>query len=476
MRAAARAFPNLTDSDWLHGGTPEKIERDDHPGPHAAQMPPMAAAVGTRRRRAERRQLRAEPVGQPARLGARRSSGKAKFTACAACHGIDGKGNQAIGAPNLTDKIWLHGWGEEAIIAMVNNGKTNEMPAQEGKLTAAQIHVLAAYVWGLSQQAGARQRADEDRWPCSSPPSARSSRSSPAGRRRRGSLYAAQKKIYPRAVQRLVRALALGAGVADAARVLRPAVAAVGRPPGGAVRPRRAALLHLRLRAVSAGLHLPHRPAGDLRVVAVPVHRRRRPAVVRLRLPADRLHRDLPVDRAPGRGRPQRAHAARRRAVVAATSWRASGCKHAGVDRASACGPASPSSATSRRSATLRRRGRCTPAHRALGDGSGSLFYGFATYGNAGFLREQVCKYMCPYARFQSAMFDRDTLIVSYDTARGEPRGSRSRKADPAALALGALHRLHACACRSARPASTSARACSTSASAAPPASTPATA
>ncbi len=56
------------------------------------------------------------------------------------------------------------------------------------------------------------------------------------------------------------------------------------------------------------------------------------------------------------------------------------------------------------------------------------LFYGFATYGNAGWLREQVCKYMCPYARFQSAMFDADTLIVSYDTERGEPRGSRKKK------------------------------------------------
>jgi cytochrome c oxidase accessory protein FixG len=66
------------------------------------------------------------------------------------------------------------------------------------------------------------------------------------------------------------------------------------------------------------------------------------------------------------------------------------------------------------------------------------FFYGFATYGNAGFMREQVCKYMCPYARFQSAMFDRDTLIVTYDTERGEPRGARSRKADPAALNLGA--------------------------------------
>jgi cytochrome c oxidase accessory protein FixG len=65
------------------------------------------------------------------------------------------------------------------------------------------------------------------------------------------------------------------------------------------------------------------------------------------------------------------------------------------------------------------------------------LFYGLATYGNAGFMREQVCKYMCPYARFQSAMFDRDTMIITYDAARGEPRGSRSRKADPAALGLG---------------------------------------
>ncbi len=65
------------------------------------------------------------------------------------------------------------------------------------------------------------------------------------------------------------------------------------------------------------------------------------------------------------------------------------------------------------------------------------LFYGLATYGNAGFMREQVCKYMCPYARFQSAMFDKDTLIVSYDVERGEPRGSRSRKADHKALGKG---------------------------------------
>ena len=65
------------------------------------------------------------------------------------------------------------------------------------------------------------------------------------------------------------------------------------------------------------------------------------------------------------------------------------------------------------------------------------LFYGLATYGNAGWLREQVCKYMCPYARFQGVMFDRDTLVVAYDEQRGEPRGSRSKKAIPAAVGLG---------------------------------------
>jgi cytochrome c oxidase accessory protein FixG len=65
------------------------------------------------------------------------------------------------------------------------------------------------------------------------------------------------------------------------------------------------------------------------------------------------------------------------------------------------------------------------------------FFYGFATYGNAGFMREQVCKYMCPYARFQSVMFDPDTLVISYDPSRGEPRGSRSKSVDAKAKGLG---------------------------------------
>ena len=84
-----------------------------------------------------------------------------------------------------------------------------------------------------------------------------------------------------------------------------------------------------------------------------------------------------------------------------------------------------------------------TLGHEVLGLGLGPwesfwvLFYGFATYGNAGFMREQVCKYMCPYARFQSAMFDHDTLIISYDEKRGEQRGARARSADKTALRLG---------------------------------------
>ena len=92
------------------------------------------------------------------------------------------------------------------------------------------------------------------------------------------------------------------------------------------------------------------------------------------------------------------------------------------------------------------------------------LFYGFATYGNAGWMREQVCIYMCPYARFQSAMFDRDTLVISYDVERGEPRGSRSAAQTIAPPGSGTASTAR-CACRCALPASTSATGSSTSAS-----------
>jgi cytochrome c oxidase cbb3-type subunit III len=145
----SKGFPNLTDGDWMYGGTLDKI-KETITGGRQGNMPPMAAAVGT-----------AEDVKNVANYvlslsGSAHNSvaaqlGKPKFAACAACHGADGKGQQALGAPNLTDKVWLHGWGEQAIINIINNGKLNVMPAQSPRLSAEQIHVLGAYVWSLSQ-------------------------------------------------------------------------------------------------------------------------------------------------------------------------------------------------------------------------------------------------------------------------------------------------------------------------------------
>lgn len=148
-------FPNLTDADWLHGGTPDKIKETLVKG-RIGQMPPMAAAVGTSDDVKNVANYVLSLSGGP-HDSVRANLGKEKFASCAACHGADGKGNQALGAPNLTDDIWLHGYGEAAIMNMVNNGKINQMPAQADKLTEAQIHVLASYVWGFSNNANAKQ-------------------------------------------------------------------------------------------------------------------------------------------------------------------------------------------------------------------------------------------------------------------------------------------------------------------------------
>ena len=146
----SKSFPNLADADWLYGGSPDKIRETITQG-RKGQMPPMAAAVGTPDdvRNVAHYVL---SLSKGPHDSVRAQLGKTKFTACAACHGMDGKGNPAMGAPNLTDDVWLHGWGEQAIVNIVTGGKSNEMPAQAGKLTDAQIHVLAAYVWGLSNK------------------------------------------------------------------------------------------------------------------------------------------------------------------------------------------------------------------------------------------------------------------------------------------------------------------------------------
>ena len=149
----SKGFPNLTDKDWLYGGTPDKIIETITRG-RVGVMPPMAAAVGTPDDVKNVANYVLSLSGEP-HDSVRAGLGKAKFTACAACHGIGGVGNQALGAPNLSDRIWLHGYGEAAIIQMINSGKHNEMPAQEGRLTDAQIRMVASYFWGLSNNAPA---------------------------------------------------------------------------------------------------------------------------------------------------------------------------------------------------------------------------------------------------------------------------------------------------------------------------------
>lgn len=143
----SKGFPNLTDKQWNWGGTPAQIEETIAKG-RTGTMPPMAAAVGTPDdvRNVANYVLSLSGATHDA---LRAKLGREKFAACAACHGPDGKGNPALGAPNLTTGIFTHGPGVEAhIIDMINNGKTGVMPAWESKFTPAQLKVLTAYVWG----------------------------------------------------------------------------------------------------------------------------------------------------------------------------------------------------------------------------------------------------------------------------------------------------------------------------------------
>ena len=149
----SKSFPSLVDSDWLHGGAPENIKQTITHG-RMAMMPPQAEVVGSADDVRNLANYVLSLSGSP-HDSLKASLGKSKFTACAACHGMDAKGNTMLGAPNLTDDVWLHGWGEQAIVDIINHGKMNEMPAQDKKLTPAQIDVLTAYVWGLSNKSAA---------------------------------------------------------------------------------------------------------------------------------------------------------------------------------------------------------------------------------------------------------------------------------------------------------------------------------
>lgn len=148
-----RGFPNLTDKDWLYGGEPARIEQTILDGRQGV-MPPHLAILGT-----------ATDVDNMANYvlslsGSAHDAGKAglgkdKFAICSACHGADAVGNKDIGAPNLTDKTWLWGGSLTTISETITNGRTNQMPAFKDFLGPAKVHLLAAYVWGLGNQASA---------------------------------------------------------------------------------------------------------------------------------------------------------------------------------------------------------------------------------------------------------------------------------------------------------------------------------
>ncbi len=141
-------YPNLRDDDWLHGGDPQAIEQTILNG-RLGVMPAWGAALGP------------EGVTNVAEYvlslsgrstdAAAAAAGKVKFQQlCVACHGPEGKGNQAIGAPNLTDNIWLYGGSKNTIMETIEKGRTGRMPAHAEFLGAAKVHLLAAYVYSLS--------------------------------------------------------------------------------------------------------------------------------------------------------------------------------------------------------------------------------------------------------------------------------------------------------------------------------------
>jgi cytochrome c oxidase cbb3-type subunit 3 len=144
----AKGFPNLTDSDWLYGGDAEQLVQTIAAG-RMGVMPPHA-------------QLGADTIKDLANYvrslsglpndGVRAAKGKEAFTSagCLGCHGADGKGMQAIGAPNLTDNVWLYGSSESTIVETITNGRQNKMPAWKEFLGDGKVQVLAAYVYSLS--------------------------------------------------------------------------------------------------------------------------------------------------------------------------------------------------------------------------------------------------------------------------------------------------------------------------------------
>ena len=143
----SRGFPNLADNDWLWGGDPEAI-RETIANGRTGIMPPMAAAIGGAS--VEQVAHYVLSLSGSAHDPVKAELGREAFGACAACHGADGKGNPMLGAPNLTDRTWLYGGSLATVMDTINRGRTNQMPPFGELLGEGKVHLLAAYVWGLS--------------------------------------------------------------------------------------------------------------------------------------------------------------------------------------------------------------------------------------------------------------------------------------------------------------------------------------
>lgn len=150
----ARGFPNLRDNDWLYGGKPEQIHQSILNGRNGV-MPAWEAALGGEAGVSDMSEyvfsLSGRNVDQAAAL-----RGQEKYTMlCASCHGADGMGNQLLGAPNLTDNVWVYGGSQKRVMETIATGRTGQMPAHKDFLGEDKVHLLAAYVYSLyTGQAG----------------------------------------------------------------------------------------------------------------------------------------------------------------------------------------------------------------------------------------------------------------------------------------------------------------------------------
>lgn len=147
----SKGFPNLADKDWLYGGDPGTLYASVAKG-RAGTMPAFGAVLGEQGARDVAHYVRSFSGLTVDSLRAAR--GKTTYAQnCAACHGMDGTGNHAIGAPNLSDKTWLYGGDEETVVQTVSRGRSNAMPAWQGTISDERLKILAAYVWSLSNEA-----------------------------------------------------------------------------------------------------------------------------------------------------------------------------------------------------------------------------------------------------------------------------------------------------------------------------------